>query len=67
MRCRLTNKKPVQLIGQYASCRTECNVYELDGKKYTVTRHFTGDKNLNQVVAELAVSRANREMGLSNG
>lgn len=64
MRCRLTNKKPEQLIEQYASCPTEQNVYEIDGKKYTVTRHFTGDKNINQVVAELAISRANREMGL---
>lgn len=51
---------------QYASCPKEQKIYEIDGKKYTVTRHFTGDKNINQVAMELAISRANREMGLSD-
>ena len=66
-RCRKTKQRPEQLIEQYASCPTEQNVYETDGRKYTVIRHFTGDKNFNRVIAELAVSRANREMGLFDG
>ena len=53
-----------QLIGQYKSCPAEQNEYYCEGKKYTVTRYFTGDKDINDVVAELAVSRADREMGL---
>ncbi|MDE6058662.1 MAG: hypothetical protein K2G44_01320 [Clostridia bacterium] len=58
------NQKPEQLMQQYASCPTQQTVYEIDGRKYTVTRRFTGDKNINAAVWELAVSRANREMGL---
>ncbi|MDE7296780.1 MAG: hypothetical protein K2N84_05885 [Clostridia bacterium] len=55
---------PQQLIKRYASCPSQENAYDLDGKKYTVTRCFTGDKNINQVIAELAVSQANRDMRL---
>ena len=58
------NQKPEQLMQQYASCPTQQTVYEIDGRKYTVIRRFTGDKNINAAVWELAVSRANREMGL---
>lgn len=58
------NKSTEQLIEQYLSCPSEQNVYEYDGKKYTVTRHFTGNKNINRVIEELAVNRVNREMGL---
>ena len=57
-------QKPEQLMQQYASCPTQQTVYEIGGRKYTVTRHFTGDKKIDEAVAELAVSRANREMGL---
>ncbi len=59
------NKTLQQLIEQYASYPISQKVYETDGKKYNVTRHFTGDKNINKAVIDLAVSRANREMGLS--
>ncbi|MDE7083591.1 MAG: hypothetical protein K2O89_07845 [Clostridia bacterium] len=52
------------MIERYKSCPKCEREYVIDGKKYIVTRHFTGDKNINQVVAELAVRRANREMGL---
>ena len=56
-----------EVIERYASCKTEQNIYEIDGKKYIVTRHFAGDKNINEVIAKSAVSRAKREMGLSGG
>ncbi|MDE6586394.1 MAG: hypothetical protein K2K80_06930 [Clostridia bacterium] len=52
------------MIERYATYPTEKNTYETEGKRYTVTRHFTGDKDINKVMAELSVSRANREMGL---
>ncbi|MDE5547694.1 MAG: hypothetical protein K2J30_01670 [Clostridia bacterium] len=53
---------PWQLMKQYASCPSEESTYETDGKKYAVTRYFTGGKKLNQAITELAVSQANREM-----
>lgn len=59
------NKTLQQLIEQYAFSPSTQRKYEKDGNKYTVTRHFTGDKNINQVVYEIAVSRANKEMGLT--
>ena len=58
------NKCRKQLIQRNASCPTSKKEYEFGGKKYAVTRHFTGDKNINRVIGELAVTRANREMGL---
>lgn len=63
-RCK-TNKAVKQLIELSADCPEEKAYYEVEGKKYTIIRHFTGEKDINQVIAELAVSRANREMGLS--
>ena len=53
------------MIEQYACCPEERIVCETDGKKITVIRHFTGEKTVERVILELAVSRANREMGLS--
>lgn len=54
-----------QLTEKYASCPVSPAVYEENGAIFTVTRHFTGDKNINKTVAELAVSQANREMGFN--
>ena len=56
---------PQQLIVQFAYCPTSQNQYEIDGKKFTVTRHFTGDKDINSAVYALAESRADRETGIS--
>lgn len=36
----------------------------IDGKQFIVTRHFEGDKPLNAIMTEIAIKRANREMGL---
>ena len=36
----------------------------IEGKKFVVTRHFVGDKDLQSLIMDLAVSRAKREMGL---
>ncbi|MCH5165294.1 MAG: hypothetical protein J1G01_02715 [Clostridiales bacterium] len=64
--CGQTNKNPEQLIKQYAAYPTEQVTLVIDGKKYTVTRHFVGDKNVDRVISELAVARANREMGFTD-
>lgn len=38
--------------------------YTIDGKRFNVTRHFDGARRLNSIVTEVAVHRANNEMGL---
>ena len=38
--------------------------HTIEGKKFVVTRHFVGDKDLQSLIMDLAVSRAKREMGL---
>ncbi|MDE7300901.1 MAG: hypothetical protein K2N47_01900 [Clostridia bacterium] len=45
----------------YPSSQRECLI---DGKKYIVTRYFTGDKKLNEIITQLAANRASCEMGL---
>lgn len=62
--CVKINKKTADLTERYSSCPSSQTEYEMDGKRYTVTRYFTGDKNLNKIVSELAISRADREAGL---
>jgi len=36
----------------------------IEGKKYIVTRHFTGDKDIDQVIREIAVNRARRDFNI---
>ena len=57
-------KNRKQLLEQYDSYPARKKEYETDGKKYTVVRHFTADKSIDRVIEEIAVNRANREMGL---
>ena len=45
----------------YPTSERECII---NGKRFIVTRHFMGDKPLREVMTELAIKRANREMGL---
>ena len=37
---------------------------EINGKRFLISRHFEGDKDLSTLMTEIAISRANREMGL---
>lgn len=37
---------------------------EIGGKKFVVISHFVGNKDLNALMLNLAVKRANREMGI---
>lgn len=66
-RCAQTNKKFEELKKTYSAFPTENVNYESNGKKYTVVRHFTGDKKLSKIISELAVSKANRDSGLYKG
>ena len=45
----------------YPTSERECLI---NGKRFIVTRHFQGDKPLRELMTELAIKRANREMGL---
>ncbi len=36
----------------------------IDGKPFIVTRQFVGEKDLGSLLMELAINRANKEMGL---
>lgn len=36
----------------------------IEGKKYIVTSHYAGNKDLDHVIREIAANRAYREMGL---
>jgi hypothetical protein len=36
----------------------------IDGKKYIVTSHFTGDKDIDDILRHIAVNRAYKDMGI---
>lgn len=52
-----TNKQ----TDNYPTSQRKCVI---DGKRFVVTRHFKGDKSLSTIMTEIAINRANREMGL---
>lgn len=39
-------------------------IYEADGKRYIVTRHFIGKRECKDLIFELAERQAGREFGL---
>ncbi len=45
----------------YPTSQRRC---EIDGKRFLITRHFEGNRDLSALMTEIAISRANREMGL---
>lgn len=49
---------------RHGSESVSVKIYEIDGKKYTVVRHFIGENDINRVVVEIAARRADREMHL---
>lgn len=57
-------QKTEDLIKKYASCPVIRKEYELHGEKIIVIGHFVGEKSLSDLVAELAVRRADRETEL---
>ena len=59
-----TEQRAEQYVQKYAACPKEQTEYEFDGKKYAVTRHFTGEKKIGEAVVGLAIRRADREEGL---
>ena len=45
----------------YVTSQRRCVI---DGKRFVVTRRFVGSKDLDSLLMEIAVNRANKEMGL---
>lgn len=49
---------------EFSKAPTSKKEYELQGKKYIVTSHFCGKKDVNEVLHRIALNRALKEMGL---
>jgi len=41
------------------------NAYEIDGIRYVVVSHYTGKKDIDKVIIDLAEQRAYTDFGLS--
>lgn len=53
-----------EMCAEFSSAHTSINEYEIRRKKYIVTSHYTGNKNIEKVVYALATDRAKRELGI---
>lgn len=53
-----TKKTMQEMNEQFKNCPTEKNLYEIDGHKCVVVRHFTGNKTLNETMLKYAFERA---------
>ena len=51
---------------QHKDCPEHTNEYEIGGKKYIVHSHFVGQKDIDKVLSEIAVSRALSEVLYNN-
>ena len=54
-----TNAK--ELNEQYRDCPTQEQEFEIEGRKYIVVSHYTGEKDLDEVVYRNAYDRAMSE------
>ncbi len=59
-----TNKNTETIKKQTEDYPTSQRRCVINGKRFIVTRHFVGDKDLGSLLMELAVNRANKEMGI---
>ena len=57
---KTTNAK--ELNEQYKNCPTQMMEIEIEGRKYIVVSHFTGKKDLDDVVYKNAYDRAMNEV-----
>ena len=55
----------MQLLQEkYTDCPSVAAACEIEGGRYNIIRHFTGQTEFGKMVAELALRRADREAGL---
>lgn len=59
-----TNKETDNKNQQTTNYPTSQRRCEIKGKRFLITRHFEGNQDLSTLMTEIAISRANREMGL---
>lgn len=53
-----------ELCVEFGSAPTSTSEYEIGGRKYIVTSHYVGDKDIGQVIYAIATDRAKRELGI---
>lgn len=58
----MKNKTMQEMNEQFKDCPVHQNIYEVDGRKYRVTSHFIGNRDINDVIYNYAVNRAVGEM-----
>lgn len=58
----MSNKTMQEMNEQYKDCPIQINEYEVDGRRYRVTSHFIGEKDINDVMYRYAEDRAMNEM-----
>lgn len=47
-----------ELNEKYKDCPQSTNEYEINGVKYTVVSHYTGTKNIDEVIFKSSVDKA---------
>ena len=57
----MNNMTLKELNERYKNCPKRTAEYEIDGKKFVVTRHFVGNTNLDKVLYNIAFRRACEE------
>lgn len=58
----MKNKTMQEMNEQFKDCPVQQNIYEVNGRKYRVTSHFIGNRDINDVIYNYAVNRAVGEM-----
>ena len=58
----MKNKTMHEMNEQFKDCPVQVNEYEVDGRMYRVTSHFTGNRDINDVMYNYAVNKAMGEM-----
>lgn len=58
------NKTLQQLCEEFSNAPTSQREYMIEGKKYIVTSHYCGNKDVDDIIRRVAVNRAYRDLGL---
>ena len=54
-----------QLSAEHGSAPTSMREYEIGGKRYIVTSHYAGEKEIDSTIRSISIDRAKREMGIA--
>lgn len=56
------NKTLQQLREEFSNAPTSQREYMIEGKRYIVTSHYTGNKDVDEVIRKIAVNRAYKDL-----